>query len=61
MSTISDPGPFARELLHKLDLKPPIDVFFICDNFNIIIKNDKLRDFEAVFILHKGAKKDSTK
>ncbi|MBE3592202.1 MAG: ImmA/IrrE family metallo-endopeptidase [Thermoanaerobacter sp.] len=57
MSTISDPGPFARELLHKLDLKPPIDVFFICDNFNIIIKNDKLRDFEAVFILHKGAKK----
>jgi hypothetical protein len=28
MSTISDPGPFARELLHKLDLKPPIDVFF---------------------------------
>ena len=40
MSTISDPGPFARELLHKLDLKPPIDVFFICDNFNIIIKND---------------------
>ncbi|MDI3311599.1 MAG: ImmA/IrrE family metallo-endopeptidase [Thermoanaerobacterium sp.] len=51
------PGTFARELLNDLSLKPPIDVISICNNFNITIETDDIKDSEALFIIHNGIKK----
>jgi Zn-dependent peptidase ImmA (M78 family) len=57
MSIYNAPGTYARELLNNLSLKPPIDVIYICNNFNIKIENDDIKDSEALFILHNGIKK----
>ncbi|MDI6604073.1 MAG: hypothetical protein QME35_02885 [Thermoanaerobacteraceae bacterium] len=51
------PGIFARELLNDLSLKAPIDVISICNNFNITIETDDIKDCEALFIIHNGIKK----
>lgn len=47
---------YARELIDKLDLKPPIDLYELCEKFNIEIVKMDLEGAYAYFRIVKGRK-----
>jgi Zn-dependent peptidase ImmA (M78 family) len=52
-----NPELYAREILASFQLRPPIDIYFLCKLFNIEIFFDDLKNVEAFFILKNGKKK----
>lgn len=46
----------AQELIELLDLYPPINLYKICDYFNIKVVTDNLQDAYAYFCMQKGKK-----
>jgi len=52
----NNPGRYAQDIILELDIKPPVDVYEICDAYGLIINTEKIKFVDALLIISKEKK-----